>query len=300
MMTKKTNQLIRTLKPLKPLKPFKPFKPIESDRLVVNPTRYVSNYNKSITDRYTSNRSINRNSKNNTKTDVNILLIIVIVLGIIGVILVILHFEKDIFNTIPDTSNQPVASTGNEPEKFKQKEEVFFVKSDNGIKKDEAKQFCNGFGTDDNPAKLATYTQLLEYTNKGANWCEYGWIFDNSEGETGKEILGFYPNKDKTCSVSTNQPIAGPSALNKNEKLGVNCYGIKPDMDQEFKDIINQQKETEATAKEEKEQVEKEFSDRVKKSNIAPFNKDSNIWSANVPNDEYLKDPICDNLNNPC
>ena len=71
-------------------------------------------------------------------------------------------------------------------------------------------------------------------------------------------------------------------------------------MDQEFKDIINQQKKTEATAKEEKEQVEKEFSDRVKKSNIAPFNKDSNIWSANVPNDEYLKDPICDDLNKPC
>lgn len=290
MMTKKTNQLIRTIKP------------IETDRLVVNPTGYVSNYNKSITNRYASNRNINKNSKNNTKTDVNILLIIVIVLGIIGVILVILHFEKDIFNTIPDPPTQTAPSTENVPEKFEQTEEVFFVESDKDEVKfedNEAIDVCKALDSE-----LATYTQLLEYTNnkgdKGANWCNYGWLLDNREGKTGTEILGFYPNKDNICASGTSTPITGPQIVRRKLKLGVNCFGMKPKMDQELKDIINQKKQTEATAIEQKKQEEKKFSDRVKNSNIAPFNEDLNMWSENVPNEEYLKDPICDDLNKPC
>ena len=76
------------------------------------------------------------------------------------------------------------------------------------FKKNEAQQFCNEFGPEDNPAKLATYTQLLEYTNKGAKWCKYGWVLDNRKGKTGKDILGFYPNKENKCVISTNKPLA--------------------------------------------------------------------------------------------
>lgn len=302
-MTKKTNQLIRTIKPIKPIKQIEP---IESDRLVVNPSKYVSNYNKSITDKYSNNKSINRNSKNNRKTDVNILLIIVIVLAIIGVILVILHFEKDIFNTNPDPPTQNAMSTENVPEKFEQTKEVFFVENDEDgkkFKKNEAINVCEALDS-----KLATYTQLLEYTNnkgdKGAKWCKYGWLIDNREDKTGNEILGFYPNKGNVCNTTTAEPITGPQIEEKEANiklnLGVNCYGMKPVMDQELKDKIRKKKKTEAIEIEKREQKEKEFSKRVKKSNIAPFNEDLNMWSENVPNEEYLKDPICDDLNKPC
>ena len=289
-MTKKTNQLIRTLKPIKPIEP---------DRYVVNPSRYVSNYNKSITDRYASNRNINKNSKNNTKSDVNILLIIVIVLGIIGVILVILHFEKDIFNTIPVPPTQTAPSTENVPEKFEQKKEVFFVESDEEgkkFKKNKANDVCEALDSE-----LATYSQLKDASLNGAKWCLYGWLSDDRPENAG-EILGFYPNKGEKCNDKTSAPVAGSTIDDEimDTKLGVNCYGMKPVMDQELKDIINQKEQTEATVIEEKEQEAKEFSDRVNNSNIAPFNKDLNMWSENVPNEEYLKDPICDDLNKPC
>ena len=37
-----------------------------------------------------------------------------------------------------------------------------------------------------------------------------------------------------------------------------------------------------------------------RQSNIAQFNKDEDLWSANIPNEEYLKDPICDNSKESC
>ncbi len=326
MSTKKSNKLIRSLDTTKSIKPTMP------EKLVVNPSRYISNYNKSIQNRYSDNRSVSRNYKNNTKTNVNILLIIIIVFAIAGVILVILHFEKDIFNTIPDPPTQATLSTTSitshqEEPKREQKEEVFFVTSDkdeNKFDKIKAEAVCKALGTDGKTVRLATYTDLLDYTNrKGpvANWCEYGWLIDNREGKTGKDILGFYPNKNDICNTNTTPKsavnvkdgdtqgkidvIAGPQAdelggVETQLKLGVNCYGMKPDMSPEFKEALLKKRETAAAQKKKEEENKSKQLTLYRQSNIAQFNKDEDLWSANIPNEEYLKDPICDNSRESC
>lgn len=104
------------------------------------------------------------------------------------------------------------------------KKEVFNVAQDKYTYSD-AEPLCKAFG-----AELATYDQVKSAWNKGADWCNYGWI---------KGQAAVYP----TQSATYNKLQAGPEDQrmacgvvgvnggyfdNPELRFGVNCYGSKP------------------------------------------------------------------------
>lgn len=89
----------------------------------------------------------------------------------------------------------------------------------------EAKAACRAQG-----AKLATYSQIEDAYNSGAEWCSYGW----SDGQ-----LALFPTQKDTyeqlqagCTGDQNacgRPgINGGFIANPNVQFAANCYGVKP------------------------------------------------------------------------
>jgi len=89
---------------------------------------------------------------------------------------------------------------------------------------EDSKAICKAYG-----AKLATYKNLEDAYQKGADWCSYGW----SEGQ-----MAYFPTqydkwnhlqKIKGHEHDCGRPgINGGYIANPNVRFGVNCYGYKP------------------------------------------------------------------------
>jgi hypothetical protein len=102
-------------------------------------------------------------------------------------------------------------------------EEVFNV-SNNIYTYDDAPNVCSALG-----ARLASYEEVEDAYNKGADWCTYGWS---------QNQMGFFPTQKETWQKlqsnnamknSCGRPgVNGGYMPNNKMKLGVNCYGIKP------------------------------------------------------------------------
>ena len=96
---------------------------------------------------------------------------------------------------------------------------------------EDAKNICQAYG-----GSLATYEQLENAYNNGAEWCNYGWS-DNQ--------MSLFPTQKKTWEKlqkvdghenDCGRPgINGGYMANPKLKFGVNCYAIKPkiNMDEE-------------------------------------------------------------------
>jgi hypothetical protein len=104
------------------------------------------------------------------------------------------------------------------------KKEVFNI-SQNKYTYTDAEPLCKAFG-----AELATYDQVKDSWNKGADWCNYGWI---------KGLAAVYPTQQETYDKLQAGPedqrdacgipgINGGYFDNPDLKFGVNCYGSKP------------------------------------------------------------------------
>jgi len=102
--------------------------------------------------------------------------------------------------------------------------EVFNV-SNNLYTYDDAQAVCKAYG-----AELATYDQIEQAYNDGAEWCNYGW----SEGQ-----MIYFPTQKATWQNLQKDPkrknncgrpgINGGYMANPYIKFGVNCFGKKPD-----------------------------------------------------------------------
>jgi hypothetical protein len=102
--------------------------------------------------------------------------------------------------------------------------EVFNIAQDKYTYSD-AEPLCKAFG-----AELATYDQVKEAYNKGADWCNYGWI---------KGQAAVYPTQQATYDKAQAGPedqrnacgvpgVNGGYFDNPELRFGVNCYGSKP------------------------------------------------------------------------
>ena len=90
----------------------------------------------------------------------------------------------------------------------------------------DAKAVCKAFNSD-----LATYNNIKNAQQKGANWCSYGWSHDK---------LALYPTSDTAFKKIQNTEeennkykcglpgVNGGYLNNPYIKLGANCYGVKP------------------------------------------------------------------------
>jgi hypothetical protein len=104
------------------------------------------------------------------------------------------------------------------------KKEVFNV-SQNKYTYSDAEPLCKAFG-----AELATYDQVKDAWQKGADWCNYGWV---------KGQAAVYPTQESTFNNLQAGPedqrmacgvpgVNGGYFDNPEMRFGVNCYGVKP------------------------------------------------------------------------
>lgn len=105
----------------------------------------------------------------------------------------------------------------------KETKEVFNI-SNNNYNFDEAQAVCKAYG-----AELATYDQIEDAYNKGAEWCNYGWsanqmAFFPTQKATWQKLQSSEKHKNNCGRPGVNGGFMG----NPNLRFGINCYGKKP------------------------------------------------------------------------
>ena len=160
------------------------------------------------------------------------------------------------------------------------KEEVFNV-DNNLYTYEDAQTVCKAYNS-----RLATYDEVEQAYNKGAEWCNYGW----SEGQ-----MAFFPTQKKTWDKlqkmkgkenSCGRPgVNGGFIDNPYARFGINCFGVKPKPSAEEQALIDERKKNpdsvlpkteEDKILEMKVKYWKENGDKIIKFNS--FNSDK--WSA--------------------
>jgi len=207
--------------------------------------------------------SLNRNSSLSTTENSTFSFVTNILTGIIVVILIILliiiglqyYFEinvidklKDLFSKKPQVEIKMVKRDNKEDDEDKDdddnvikiirkpviKQQVFNIPG-NYFNYSDAKSLCKAKG-----ARLATYSEVEDAYNNGAEWCNYGW----SEGQ-----MALFPTQktsyDKLQKIEGHEKDCGRPGVNggyienPNLQYGANCYGYKPRMTKEEEDLMN-------------------------------------------------------------
>ena len=104
------------------------------------------------------------------------------------------------------------------------KKEVFNV-AQNKYTYSDAEPLCKAFG-----AELATYDQVKSAWNKGADWCNYGWVKGQAavyptQSSTYNKLQAGPEDQRMACGVVG---VNGGYFDNPELRFGVNCYGSKP------------------------------------------------------------------------
>lgn len=153
------------------------------------------------------------------------------------------------------------------------REQVYHI-SDNKFTYDDARALCKASG-----GRLATYKDLEDAYNNGADWCSYGWSEDQ---------LALYPTQyDKWQNLQKipghendcGRPgINGGFIDNKNVRFGVNCYGNKRKIKKKESQLMNETPMYPLTQKEINFNKKVEYwKDRLPDILVAPFN--NNNWN---------------------
>ena len=118
---------------------------------------------------------------------------------------------------------------------LKMQKQVFNIPG-NFYNYEDAKAICDAYG-----ARLASYSEMEEAYNKGAEWCSYGWS-DN-------QMALFPTQKDtwrKLQKIKGHERDCGRPGVNggyiekADSKYGVNCYGNKPPMTADAAKLMQQ------------------------------------------------------------
>lgn len=153
--------------------------------------------------------------------------------------------------------------------------EVFNV-SKNDYTYYDAEPLCKALG-----AQLATYDQVKDSYEKGADWCNYGWV---------KGQVAVYPTQKNTWDSIQQGPeeergACGKPGLNggyfDNPELrfGVNCYGVKPNQSaHDEAELMKKGVIPKTTAGLKIEKKIQEFQEESTQLGILPFNEGK--WSS--------------------
>jgi hypothetical protein len=138
----------------------------------------------------------------------------------------------------------------------------------------DAKAICTAYG-----ARLATYKEVEDAYNKGAEWCNYGW----SDGQ-----MALFPTQQKTFDelqkIEGHENDCGRPGINGGYmsnpalRFGVNCYGYKPRMTPEEEDLMATQPIYPKTEKDiAMENRVNYWKDKLTEILVSPFNHER--WS---------------------
>jgi hypothetical protein len=152
-------------------------------------------------------------------------------------------------------------------------EEVFHVGTNKYTYKD-SKEICKAYDS-----RLATYKEIEDAYNKGANWCAYGW----SEGQE-----AYFPTQsdifDKLQKIKGHEHDCGRPGVNggfianPNIKFGVNCFGYKPEMTKtDYDDMTNATLFPKTQDEADFDKNVNEWKKKLSELLVAPFN--NNKWS---------------------
>jgi len=227
-----------------------------------------------------SSSSSSSNSENVSNSSSKLLFIILIAFFIILILINGLQyfFGVDIIATLKNifTGNPELDITVNNTNVTPDlliRPQVFNIPGNNYVYPD-AKALCSAYG-----ARLATYKEVENAYNSGAEWCNYGW----SDGQ-----MALFPTQQKTFDElqkiqghenDCGRPgINGGYIANPAVKFGVNCYGSKPKINSTEEDLMANEPIYPKTLKDiAMEQRVNYWKDKLSEIIVSPFNH--NTWS---------------------
>ena len=181
---------------------------------------------------------------------------------------------KDIFTDKPkvDLTIQQQPNESVVPE-MKLVKEVYNI-PDNKYTYDDAKAICQAYG-----GSLATYKQIENAYNKGAEWCNYGWSDDQ---------MALFPTQKKTWdklqTIEAHENDCGRPGVNGGRidnpqaRFGINCFGNKPIITPAEQDAMLNTPIYPVSMKDKELQRKLEYwKKKVPDILLSPFNKNS--WS---------------------
>ncbi len=150
--------------------------------------------------------------------------------------------------------------------------EVFNI-SKNTFTYYDAEPLCRALG-----AELATYDQVKQAWERGADWCNYGWVKGQAavyptQKDTWDRIQAGPEEQRNACGVPG---LNGGYFDNPEMRFGVNCYGNKPNQSQHDEAKMNQGAPLSPGALEVQKKVAK-FRTEAASIGVMPFNSDK--WS---------------------
>jgi hypothetical protein len=150
--------------------------------------------------------------------------------------------------------------------------EVFNV-SKNTFTYYDAEPLCRALG-----AELATYDQVKQSWERGADWCNYGWVKGQAavyptQKATWDRIQAGPEEQRTSCGVPG---LNGGYFDNPEMRFGVNCYGPKPNQSQHDEIKMNQGAPLSPGALEVQKKVAK-FRTEAASIGVMPFNSEK--WS---------------------
>jgi hypothetical protein len=180
-----------------------------------------------------------------------------------------------ISQAVPEEAVAAAADLGAGPS-MKMRKQVFHIPA-SIYDYDNAKALCNAYGAD-----LANIDQMEEAHKSGAEWCSYGWsdnqmILYPTQKSTWDELQ---KSSDPAKKNSCGRPgVNGGYFEDASKKLGVNCYGPKPDMNPSSSKLMASVQNYEAgkMLNPEHESRVKQMREKINDIVIAPFNKGA--WS---------------------
>lgn len=173
---------------------------------------------------------------------------------------------KDLFSPEPEIVVKRTVDIS-----FEEPEEAYHIPG-NRFTYHDAKAVCNALD-----GEMASYEQLNEAQQKGANWCSYGWT---------KDKLGLYPTSqnawDKLQTKEDHEydcglpGVNGGFVANPHIKMGANCYGVKPKQSELEKNYLKHENVYPKTRKEMlfDERI-KYWKNRIGNILISPFNNEN-------------------------
>lgn len=118
------------------------------------------------------------------------------------------------------------------------KDEVYNI-SNNLYSYEDAKAVCKAMGS-----RLATYDEVEDAYNNGAEWSTYGWSEDQHAYFPTQKATWAKLQKVKGHEHDLGRPgVNGGYFSNPNVRFGVNCYGVKPPMTDAEKALMSTKKD---------------------------------------------------------
>lgn len=151
------------------------------------------------------------------------------------------------------------------------RDQVFHIR-DNKYTYPDAQAICKAYG-----ARLASYSDVEDAYNKGGEWCSYGWS-DNQMALFPTQYDSWKKRQDG-CDKSNNDcgrpGVNGGFIANPLVRFGVNCYGAKPRITDDEKDMMEDESYDAVSKKDQLIQQRADYwNDHLDDLTVSPFNND--------------------------